>query len=439
MQVMTGTGAVRGSGVALALGKGGSMKRWAVFARLAASVAALLLVVPLAPAPGVAAQGRYFADPAFQRIWERNDRPVEQLITDRSWTWGPNSYYNGLEAYKQGKNQGRTGYRLVQYFDKARMEINDDTKDRDEPGFVTNGRLVAEMVAGKIAFGDKADEVEAKTPSQEAVAGDPASVNDGAPTYASFKDVASLNADRPAENRIGEKIRQRIDKSGRVRSLPSDQESLADLVKVQVFEPNLKHNIPDKFWTFLTQTGPVYENGRTIQNGSVFQPWEFVMGLPITEPYWVSTKVAGVERWVLVQLFERRVLTYTPSNRPGFEVEMGNVGQHYYRWRYQGERDQDDGAGGERPKITALERTELTRTSAKIEWATNVPTTGRLRYHTTDDIELGQVVGSREYDTEHVVELTGLTPNTKYFYRIESRDRDGRVVDDTLHSFTTPA
>jgi hypothetical protein len=38
---------------------------------------------------------------------------------------------------------------------------------------------------------------------------------------------------------------------------------------------------------------------------------------------------------VLVQVFERRVLTYTPSNPDGWKVEAGNVGQHYYTWRYQ--------------------------------------------------------------------------------------------------------
>jgi uncharacterized protein YkwD len=37
----------------------------------------------------------------------------------------------------------------------------------------------------------------------------------------------------------------------------------------------------------------------------------------------------------LFQVFERRVLTYNPANSPGFRVEMGNVGQHYYRWRYE--------------------------------------------------------------------------------------------------------
>jgi hypothetical protein len=37
---------------------------------------------------------------------------------------------------------------------------------------------------------------------------------------------------------------------------------------------------------------------------------------------------------VLVQAFERRIMTYTPSNGAGFQVEMGNVGKQYYSWRY---------------------------------------------------------------------------------------------------------
>jgi hypothetical protein len=37
---------------------------------------------------------------------------------------------------------------------------------------------------------------------------------------------------------------------------------------------------------------------------------------------------------VLVQLFERRILTYNPANPPAFQVEMGNVGRHYVAWRY---------------------------------------------------------------------------------------------------------
>ncbi len=35
-----------------------------------------------------------------------------------------------------------------------------------------------------------------------------------------------------------------------------------------------------------------------------------------------------------MQCFERRCLTYTPSNATGWQVEAGNVGRHYYTWRY---------------------------------------------------------------------------------------------------------
>ena len=71
--------------------------------------------------------------------------------------------------------------------------------------------------------------------------------------------------------------------------------------------------------------GPVYVN-------DVYRL--FVFGRPISEPFWVTTKVAGTVQTVLVQMFERRVLTYTPTNSTAFQVEMGNVGQHYFKWRY---------------------------------------------------------------------------------------------------------
>lgn len=37
----------------------------------------------------------------------------------------------------------------------------------------------------------------------------------------------------------------------------------------------------------------------------------------------------------MVQCFERRCLTYNPANDDPFKVEMGNVGLHYYSWRYE--------------------------------------------------------------------------------------------------------
>ena len=60
----------------------------------------------------------------------------------------------------------------------------------------------------------------------------------------------------------------------------------------------------------------------------------YVIGRPLAEPYWVHKRVAGAKHWVLVQAFERRVLTYNPANDPTWQIEMGNAGRHYYAWRY---------------------------------------------------------------------------------------------------------
>ena len=60
----------------------------------------------------------------------------------------------------------------------------------------------------------------------------------------------------------------------------------------------------------------------------------FDTGLPITEAYWVKILLEGQPEDALLQCFERRCLTWTPSNPAGWQVEAGNVGLHYYLWRY---------------------------------------------------------------------------------------------------------
>lgn len=93
-----------------------------------------------------------------------------------------------------------------------------------------------------------------------------------------------------------------------------------------------RHNIPGVFWDYLHQQWPIWTGAR-YETGPVVD-WLFAFGYPVSEPYWVRASVAGAEQWVLVQAFERRVLTWTPANPSAYRVEMGNVGQHYHRWRY---------------------------------------------------------------------------------------------------------
>ncbi|HET9492929.1 MAG TPA: sialidase family protein [Chloroflexia bacterium] len=264
-----------------------------------------------------------FTDRSFIASWERADRPVLRGLVQRPWLWGPVSFSAAIEEYRQGAN----GRREVQYFDKARMEINNPAAGRNELSFVTNGLLVVELISGRIQLGD-AEFAPARPPSTAPVAGDAGSPQ--ALTYDSLRPVASLANDNRAADRTGQGVTAVLDREGRVTEDPTR----AGAATIAYFEPVLGHNIPDVFWRFMNAQGPVY-NGRfgTIEQSRILD-WVTDLGYPITEPYWTVTRIGGQQRTVLVQAFQRRVLTYVAENPPGWQVEMGNVGRHYFEWRY---------------------------------------------------------------------------------------------------------
>jgi outer membrane protein assembly factor BamB len=267
-----------------------------------------------------------FADPAFARLWTRTDSAGVQLAGTRSWLWGPTPRSPGLlEPYQEAP----AGERLVQYFDKARMEWNDAAgSGPTQPFAVTTGLLVVELISGRVQLGEAT--YETREPANINVAGDTDDAT--APTYASWQGVANTPAgDHPAPDRSGQWATATIDRAGQVGS----DAALARYAETGFvhYERLTGHNIPRAFWTFLTQRGPVVETGQVI-TAPLSEPWFYASGLPISEPYWARVRVAGVGQDVLIQAFERRVLTYTPANPPAFQVESGNVGQHYYLWRY---------------------------------------------------------------------------------------------------------
>lgn len=249
------------------------------------------------------------SDANVRKLWLVADGPVASHSAARTWIYGPQAFDVRNEPYAQSPG----GQRTVYYFDKARMEITNPNGDRNSQWFVTTGRLVAELISGQMQTGDST--FESKSPAQVAVAGDPANINPNAPTYASFATVASLNNDKRVANRSGQNVVEAIDKNGQVTTL-----SVAPAaVKYSYYDNTLGHNVPDVIMTWAA----------TLPN-----PWVFVLGLPLTEPYWTKVKVGSVEKDVLVQIFERRTVTYTPTNDPVWRVEMGNTGQHYHLWRY---------------------------------------------------------------------------------------------------------
>ncbi|RIK43776.1 MAG: hypothetical protein DCC58_09165 [Chloroflexi bacterium] len=267
-------------------------------------------------------------DPAYAAVWARTDRPVADGLANRTWMWGPEPFTEHLE---EAYNEAPAGRRSVQYYDKSRMEISNPSGDPNGIWYVTNGLLVMELVTGRLQLGDTA--FQQREPAQVNVAGD--ADDPHGPTYATFALLRDLP---PASD--GALVTTRLARDGS----RSDDPSLAARgvrVAQRVTSGPIDHQIAAPFWEFMNATGMVYADGAFSEAPLFPQPY-YATGYPIAEPYWAAVQVGGVTRDVLIQCFERRCLTYTPDNPPGWQVEAGNVGRHYYAWRYPTPDDDDD-------------------------------------------------------------------------------------------------
>lgn len=237
-----------------------------------------------------------FAAPAFQSLWARTDANP----SGHSYVWGPGPFTGGLmETYKESPG----GTRLVQYFDKARMELN------VPGGPVTAGLLSVELISGRQQNGDST--FVQREPARVTVAGDP---DNPFPTYA---DLASLQGAERDNSGSGAPITKMVNPNGAPGTYaPAANDALA---RTTGYDATTKHNIPKAFLDF--RNAPDLGGIQAI-------------GLAITEPVWANVKVKNKIVPVLLQAFERRVLTYTPDNPVGFRVEYGNIGRAYYTWRY---------------------------------------------------------------------------------------------------------
>ncbi len=263
----------------------------------------------------------------FRNRWVQQDRLVGKPGVTRGYTWGP--AVAGTETIKsEGYKESPNGQRPVQYFDKGRMEINQPFSENR----VTTGLLVRELVSGRRQDGDNA--FTDLAPSKTQVAGDDVSVNGDAPVYASFQNLITFGIpdSQSKPSTPAALISQQIDKSGQLSTI-NPPENLV----IGTYQPETGHNIAKVFEDFKNQQGPTTDpfTNTDLTNQPVYtnQPTVNVFGYAVTEPYWVRTKIAGTTQTVLVQLFQRRVLTYNPALATN-KVEMGNLGQHYYRWRY---------------------------------------------------------------------------------------------------------
>ena len=275
-------------------------------------------ICPRASGDTTRAQG--FADPTFQATWERTDKPVADGTVKRSFYWGPSPGASVQEDYAEGAG----GKRLVQYFDKSRMEINNPSGNKNDPFYVTNGLLTVELMTGRMQVGN--NRFVDRYPAQIPLASDTDDTT--APTYATFGKLMAK-----AENKVGQRIINRIASDGSITS-EFCAGCYAGAESYTYFEPATGHNVPFIFQDFLDKVGPVWVGGKLVTT-RLNDPWFYATGYPVTEAYWAKVKINGQKDVdVYIQAFERRVLTYVPSFPPEFQVQMGNIGQHYYDWRY---------------------------------------------------------------------------------------------------------
>jgi hypothetical protein len=249
------------------------------------------LLVPTAAPVGAAAG---FANPAFRTTWQVGEDLAPNF-------WG--SLANARDGQQEQYTEAHGGARLVQYFDKGRMELTN--------GRQTNGLLATELITGKLQLGDTT--FENRAPAAISLAGDP---DNAGPTYAALSGKAAPLV-APTHATPGTVVNVDVSASGDISTGDSPASQSGPIV-MSAYDAATQHNVPAAFASFREHVGLLS------------------IGYALSEPFFATVNVGGAPKMVMIQPFERRVLTFTASNTPAFQVEFGNIGQHYYAWRYGG-------------------------------------------------------------------------------------------------------
>jgi hypothetical protein len=254
-------------------------------------------------------------EPPIAAIWDATDGPIASDQVERDWMWGPDAISTSVEYTADSPD----GVRRMVYFDKGRLDILDRSASPDSDWYVTGALLVTQMLSGQIPFAG--DAIVYRTPPSVPVAGDLDQPNPL--TYATLAPLASVNGwvigteDVPglvAESQIGQPVQALVSGDGTV----VDDSVTDSPIAVAEFDWVTGHNVAAPFADWVAR-----------------QPFPaaWLIGRPVTEPYWHDTLLDGAPTRVLIQAFERRILTWTPGQPAGWEVESNNAGLHYRAWR----------------------------------------------------------------------------------------------------------
>ena len=88
------------------------------------------------------------------------------------------------------------------------------------------------------------------------------------------------------------------------------------------------------------------------------------------------------------------------------------------------------------PTISNVSYSLITATRATITWDTDELSTSSVKYGTSPGIYT-RTRSDTSYVTSHSITLTGLTPNTTYYFVVNSTDKAGNSAESDEHSFIT--
>jgi hypothetical protein len=174
---------------------------------------------------------------------------------------------------------------LAQYFEKGRLEAHPEAP---EPAWrFQYGLLVDELMAAGVPL---------------PVGGDASTL-----TYAGLQQLA-----QPAQ-----RVPPPAGLAGGTALLPDGSVFIPFSATLQ---PEAGHVVPPRFWAYLNDPA-LFPGG-----------WLHDVGLPVTEPVEaIVDKGPERGRRIVVQAFQRTILTDDPRNPPDYQVERANVGTDYAR------------------------------------------------------------------------------------------------------------
>ncbi len=371
--------------------------------------------------PAMASEPLEIEREEFELVWERTEAPIARGVSQRSWLWGPEPRTTGMtERYLDSPGEQRT----VQYFDKGRMEVNDPGADPEDPWFVTSGLLTRELISGEIQMGDDAF----------LDTGDGAGIHVAGDHQTPFPQYRHLDevVDNGNPDRTGEQADKVLTPDGLDPGAAPPDDPQAEFANYVTYHGpdgfDVGYNIPDAFWSYLNAPGTVFDGSGNMVTADPLFSWIFVMGYPISDPFWAEVPVGGTVQWVLIQPFERRVLTYTPENSPEWQVEMGNIGQHYRDWR---SRYFPDPVSGGDPEFFGLFNDAVWRYANNFSVDEIWESAG-----TVDDFIPGSAVYARNEFKPNVFRQTYWSPGHDglYLHGYDIRDGQDNLQDMVVYS-----